>query len=272
MIGITNYAGVSILGKTTSTSLANLNPLRYRGYYYDNETGFYYLQSRYYDPVNRRFINADSYASTGQGFIGANMYAYCRNNPIGNADYNGHMGEAVVGIIGEIYLWLMEFSSACPPAAILLLGATILYILAEASVSFEEKREEITNAALAYVDSMNIPRDKCYNNSVYVLRDSENFVRYVGRTNNPYRRMKEHQRDPKKANYKMTVVMTGLSKKEAMVAEQTLISVYTLGYLDNARREISKGNVSKFSSYASAVCEILEGVTEERLLAFMGRD
>ena len=90
LIGITNSAGTSIINKqTTSTSLANLNPLRYRGYYYDNETGFYYLQSRYYDPVNRRFINADTYASTGQGFIGANMFAYCNNNPVRYLDSRG---------------------------------------------------------------------------------------------------------------------------------------------------------------------------------------
>ena len=53
--------------------LAEVNPLRYRGYYYDSETGFYYLQSRYYDPENHRFINADSYASTGQGFLGVDF-------------------------------------------------------------------------------------------------------------------------------------------------------------------------------------------------------
>ena len=52
-----------------SGSMASTNP-RYRGYYYDSETGFYYLQSRYYDPANRRFINADSYAGTGQGILG----------------------------------------------------------------------------------------------------------------------------------------------------------------------------------------------------------
>ena len=45
-------------------NLAEINPLRYRGYYYDNETGFYYLQSRYYDPANRRFINADGLISS----------------------------------------------------------------------------------------------------------------------------------------------------------------------------------------------------------------
>ena len=72
-----------------SGEMASINPLRYRGYYYDTETGFYYLQSRYYDSVNRRFINADSYASTGQGFIGANMFAYCGNNPVRRIDSAG---------------------------------------------------------------------------------------------------------------------------------------------------------------------------------------
>ena len=69
--------------------MADKNPLRYRGYYYDAETGFYYLQSRYYDPTNRRFINADSYSSTGQGFVGTNMFAYCGGNPVNRSDASG---------------------------------------------------------------------------------------------------------------------------------------------------------------------------------------
>ena len=74
---------------SSSGRLAEINPLRYRGYYYDNETGFYYLQSRYYDPANRRFMNADLLASTGQGFTGTNMFAYCVNNPVVLGDYEG---------------------------------------------------------------------------------------------------------------------------------------------------------------------------------------
>ena len=70
-------------------SMAYTNPLRYRGYYYDAETRFYYLQSRYYDPVYHRFINADVYASTGQGFAGTNMFAYCKNNPARYSDSSG---------------------------------------------------------------------------------------------------------------------------------------------------------------------------------------
>ena len=77
--------------------LAEINPLRYRGYYYDSETGFYYLQSRYYDPENHRFINADTAASTGQGFIGTNMFAYCLNIPNAARDTNGRDTEIVLG-------------------------------------------------------------------------------------------------------------------------------------------------------------------------------
>ena len=74
---------------SSSGTLASVNPLRYRGYYYDTETGWYYLQSRYYDPVIHRFINADCFASTETGFLGYNMFAYCNNNPVSFVDSNG---------------------------------------------------------------------------------------------------------------------------------------------------------------------------------------
>ena len=63
------------------------NPFTYRGYYYDAETGFYYLESRYYDPNTGRFINADG--QLNNGLLGKNMYAYCGNNPIMYVDSTG---------------------------------------------------------------------------------------------------------------------------------------------------------------------------------------
>ena len=94
--------------------VGNANPLRYRGYYYDAESGFYYLQSRYYDPEIGRFINADSFASTGQGFLGYNMFAYCGNNPVTGYDPTGQFGllgaiVATGAIVGGI---LGAFSAA----------------------------------------------------------------------------------------------------------------------------------------------------------------
>ncbi len=84
-----------------SGSMAEKNPLRYRGYYYDTETGFYYLQSRYYDPANRRFVNADAFASTGQGFIGTNMFAYCNNTPVAFSDPTGHSLRPTTVVISD---------------------------------------------------------------------------------------------------------------------------------------------------------------------------
>ena len=76
-------------GGTLADTLGVLNPLRYRGYVYDTETGLYYLQTRYYNPKWGRFINADVFVSTGQGLLGNNMFAYCRNNPVNRIDISG---------------------------------------------------------------------------------------------------------------------------------------------------------------------------------------
>ena len=96
LLSVTDAGGNAI---TSTTHIANINPLRYRGYYYDSEIGFYYLQSRYYDPQIGRFINADSYASTGQGYIGFNMFAYCGNNPASRYDASGHFWDDLKEII-----------------------------------------------------------------------------------------------------------------------------------------------------------------------------
>ncbi len=71
----------------------------------------YYLRSRYYDPEVCRFINADSFASTGQGIIGYNMFAYCRNNPIGRKDADGAEDESAIDKAKEALLSLLELLS-----------------------------------------------------------------------------------------------------------------------------------------------------------------
>ena len=88
---------------TMASTLGSANPLRYRGYVYDTETGLYYLQSRYYNPGWGRFINADGYASTGQGIIGNNMFAYCGNNPVIRHDPTGQFG--LTATIFGIAIW-----------------------------------------------------------------------------------------------------------------------------------------------------------------------
>ena len=88
---VSGGTGISLASfKGDQIGIMMMNPFRYRGYYYDNETGVYYLQSRYYDPEVKRFINADGLVSTGTGVSGHNMYAYCENNPVLRSDSNGY--------------------------------------------------------------------------------------------------------------------------------------------------------------------------------------
>ena len=88
---VTNASGTAI---TSATDIANLNPLRYRGYTYDTESGLYYLQTRYYDPDTGKFINADSpeFALLGAVSIrDGNLFSYAGNNPINCLDADGKL-------------------------------------------------------------------------------------------------------------------------------------------------------------------------------------
>ena len=86
------------------------NPFRYRGYYYDNESGLYYLQSRYYDPKVGRFLNRDD-----PMFLGANgniasydLFAYCENNPVNKIDVAGFAAINVIfAAVGAVVGWLL---------------------------------------------------------------------------------------------------------------------------------------------------------------------
>ncbi len=90
----------NIVARTSKECIAAGNPLRYRGYVYDGATGFYYLQSRYYDPVKGRFISPDAFVSTGQGVLGNNMFAYCNNNPVMFMDPAGKFLISALIVIG----------------------------------------------------------------------------------------------------------------------------------------------------------------------------
>ena len=107
------------------------NPFRYRGYYYDTQTGWYYLQSRYYNPNMGRFLNADGLALLGaNGDMNAyNLFAYCSNNPVMGVDYIGyfHLGGFLAGVgITVVGIALIAATAgAATPAVVALAGAVV---------------------------------------------------------------------------------------------------------------------------------------------------
>ena len=110
LLGVRDASGNAI---TSSTHIANLNILRYRGYVYDTETKLYYLLSRYYDPQVQRFISPDVYISTGQGIVGNNMFAYCNNCPVNMLDSLGNdaiwiQEGKTLGILGHSGLMIQD--------------------------------------------------------------------------------------------------------------------------------------------------------------------
>ena len=110
VVAYTYDAWGNILSTTGSMAdgLGYTNPFRYRGYFYDTETGLYYLQSRYYNPQWGRFVNADSKLALTAGVIGCNLFAYCNNTPVVRIDSDGNFGLGTIigagigGLLGGI--------------------------------------------------------------------------------------------------------------------------------------------------------------------------
>ncbi|MBQ7601755.1 MAG: RHS repeat-associated core domain-containing protein, partial [Lachnospiraceae bacterium] len=115
---------------TESAELIELNPYLYRGYRYDQETGLYYLQSRYYDPETGRFVNADVFASTGDSNIACNMFAYCLNNPVNLTDAEGtwpNLSSVFLGIaiVAAAVAFVALCVVTCGGAAVVGAGAAV---------------------------------------------------------------------------------------------------------------------------------------------------
>ena len=149
--------------------IAHVNPFRYRGYYYDAETGFYWLQSRYYDPEVGRFLNSDKViAGIGESIQGYNVFAYCFNNPINLSDPTGNWPKWVE-TIGSRFVHTVKtigrIISAPFKATEVSVGAGVgIGIRAKTSVS--SMNVEV-NATSKNVDSISLNKNgfKAYNTS-----------------------------------------------------------------------------------------------------------
>ena len=126
VLGIMNANGVEVVsyaydawGKVLSVSgslsstVGAVNPFRYRGYYYDTETGWYYLNARYYDPKVGRFLSPDTILGANGGLQGYNLFAYCNNNPVMFVDPSGNIANFIYKMfekVNKLLSWKKTFN------------------------------------------------------------------------------------------------------------------------------------------------------------------
>ncbi|MDD2267980.1 MAG: RHS repeat-associated core domain-containing protein [Eubacteriales bacterium] len=130
----TAWGEVVITSDTSGVNIGTINPIRYRSYYYDTDLSFYYLNTRYYDPVVGRFLNADSTLGANGNILSYNLYAYCSNNPVRYIDPNGDIPVALI-IVGILVSGLVVQTAS----SILLYGGYAISSLWDADVRNDMK-------------------------------------------------------------------------------------------------------------------------------------
>ena len=127
---------------TGDTEIAELNPIRYRSYYYDSETEWYYLNTRYYSPELCRFINGDNFEllnADHENMVQYNLYNYCFNNPVALADDMGDWPEWAINLtkvaIGVVAIGIgVAATVATGGAAVPVLVASVKIAVASAAI------------------------------------------------------------------------------------------------------------------------------------------
>ena len=135
---------LSVAG-TLKTSLGRLSPFRYRGYVYDEESGLYYLRSRYYNPVVGRFANADVIQASYSSMLQYNLYCYCLNNPAIYADSEGRFALLAIGfgMLIEAFVSAVVYTAAVVLTAVV---ATEVVDLVTDISNTRAREKELTEA------------------------------------------------------------------------------------------------------------------------------
>ena len=256
---------------TNNSSLAVQNPFRYRGYYYDSESGLYYVSSRYYDPEIGRWINADMAIGQIGNVRSTNMIVYCLNNPVNMSDSSGQwpsLGQMFAGIaivaatVAVVAAVVATAGAAAPVLAAAgggIIGGTTASVAAAAStvvtgamiVAGVSTAVAVTSVAAKKAADNTLRR----NNSVYVLKDDTGSVQYVGRTNNVDRRRAAHSANPARAGLEMEVLASGLSLMESRALEQAGMAYYhtinTANKMNNQINSVSPKYWGRFKALAA---------------------
>ena len=274
---------------TDPAHIANLNPFRYRSYYYDSESGLYYLMSRYYDPVTHRFVNADGYLQAGEDILDVNMFAYCGNNPVCRIDSKGN---SWWGIALACFATVAVCAVAVVAAPVIATAAVGVGIAATASsvITASVGVAIIATCVGVYAGVKHISQStsnskssssKSYdalprNHTVYGLVDSNGNTQYVGRTTNPEKRENAHANNPQRSHLNFVPIATGLNAIEARGVEQIQMmyhhTVNTSNKMNNQINGISprNPNLSMYMEAGRGVLSYLENKISNEILYWSG--
>lgn len=264
---------------TATGSMAEANPIRYRGYYYDAETGLYYASNRYYDANTGRFLNADIVIDN-RSLIGNNLFTYCWNNPVNMHDPTGNyaaslvlassataaLGGALAGIMTSISASVASIKAAiatswfiplCVAATAIAIGG-IIYVVNRA-MALAATAASVIAAVQSKVKSKGVNPKRLWDNTVYVIvRKETTDVVYVGRTKNYSARKSAHQKRFPKSSYTMMPIATCLSLAQARALEQTIITAYTLDTLRNMINSIAPSKWGNFQTEFEQMLTLIE--------------
>ena len=229
-----------VLACKGDTAIAALNPIRYRGYYYDAETELYYLNSRYYDPEVCRFINADDAIFIISPELKNNIYAYCNNCPLLNVDNTGMSSMALFsGMLVVEAAYTIAFQNLIRNIWNIWVIVALAIIMIAAIIAAFTIAEQIKQECKKAIEDDKRQKQKGTQTVYFLTRAPHKIedVFYVGRTNNFEKRMAVHKRDKNKyskGEFLPFIYKTGLKRWQARIYEQALISAFTMQALAEA--------------------------------------
>ncbi|MGI6746438.1 MAG: RHS repeat-associated core domain-containing protein [Acutalibacteraceae bacterium] len=256
----------SVTGTQAST-IGTANPFRYRGYCYDDDTGLFYVGSRYYDPEVGRFISPDAVIDN-RSILGTNLYSYCWNNPVNMHDQTGYyaatlvltasatvsLSGALTGIMASISASIASIKTAIATSWFIpvCIAATAIAIVGIVCAVNRVMALSATAASTISAVKTNVNKGGVKpggGNTVYVItRKGTADVVYAGRTCNFSARKSAHQKKFPSNAYTMIPVATGLSLTQARALEQAIITAYTIDTLKNMINSISPSKWGNFKT------------------------
>ena len=216
-----------------ATTLGTIQPFRYRGYVFEEETGLYYLRSRYYKAERERFLNLDLlFLDRNQKKV-KNLFSYCHANAVNFCDQSGkdEYSDDGSGTEGWAFPGSYIYNDSISFGSSTYVNTNIF------DATLTEEMIVAISTATAVTLANNANKNSSY--TVYFLVDESNNIMYVGRTKNPIARQGAHKLNPIRRSLRFIIFATGLCYNEARGLEQELIErCMTLDRSNDAMNQI----------------------------------